>query len=244
MKCDEERLEQIEARVTGAKTGPWFAHPTDREPSDGERARCDGIRTSRKRFGGVDVVVTDSGVYPPDLPTAEFIAHARTDVPDLVDDLREARREHGLAAEGARKSAAEFLRADAALLRAQQEIADLKKSAADRDREQVETLRGAPGALVWMLNSLKHREEEARADAVRLRRAYRSSAYASACELLARLEDEAAERCRALVERLSAGEVEPQCACPPGYQAKGWRNFPGCPIHTEANRVRSPGSRP
>lgn len=93
MKVDAKRLEEIEARERAAKAGPWFAHPTDLESREGEPPRCDGI-SAEKHPPIVDYIVqTDSGVYPPDLPTATFIAHARADVPDLIADLRDARHD-------------------------------------------------------------------------------------------------------------------------------------------------------
>lgn len=66
-----ERLDQIEARANAATKGPW------------EFGTCDG--------GCCNWADTESGaqVFGADTPeTADFIVHARTDVPALVAALR------------------------------------------------------------------------------------------------------------------------------------------------------------
>lgn len=87
MKVDEKRLKEIEAREQGAQPGPWFACP----PETGEMGACGGVGTSPGGLECDSIISTDGGYNPPNMPTAQFIAHARTDVPDLVADLREAR---------------------------------------------------------------------------------------------------------------------------------------------------------
>jgi hypothetical protein len=79
-----EELDAIEMRAKAATEGPW---ETQRSEWNG-RERCDGITA---RGGTLDIVKTDSGVYPPDFPDAEFIAHARSDVPALVEEVRQLR---------------------------------------------------------------------------------------------------------------------------------------------------------
>lgn len=67
---------------------------------------------------------------------------------------------------------------------------------------KVAQLRAAPAALAlaarWIRDRIAGSEQAAR----RLRAAYRSSPYAIGCELVARLEDAAAERCRKLLALL------------------------------------------
>lgn len=76
---------EARARADAAKGGRW---ETDAD-EDGET--CLGI-TAHDHGPDADcgddckaVVLTDAGWYPPDLPTARFIASARTDVPALCD---------------------------------------------------------------------------------------------------------------------------------------------------------------
>jgi hypothetical protein len=83
-------LDAIEARVEAAMPGDhWFA---DLEPED---QRCCAAFTSYEVWAAQDPdeesnngVVTEFGCKKVD---AEFIAHARTDVPALVAELRAAR---------------------------------------------------------------------------------------------------------------------------------------------------------
>lgn len=68
-----------------------------------------------------------------------------------------------------------------------------------------EKLRATPAALSWTVDALKDRVVKAEKAAKRLRGAYRhGGGYATACNLLAQLEDEAAERCRKLIAGLEA----------------------------------------
>lgn len=100
-------LEPIKARERAATKGPWKAKKT----ADG---RCDGIVPDYHNHAGEDcydyarddfkmcpatdeIVTTDSGVYGPSWPDAEFIAHARTDIPALIAEIERlrAQQEHG-----------------------------------------------------------------------------------------------------------------------------------------------------
>jgi hypothetical protein len=76
-------LKAIRERADAASPGPWKATHGERIMS-GDR-ECEGIVD----VDGNDIVKTDSGCYPPRMRDAEFIVHARADVPallDLVDD--------------------------------------------------------------------------------------------------------------------------------------------------------------
>lgn len=79
----DEELNAIEARAKAATEGPWRALPCE-----DWKGHCDGIL----RPDGLMVVKTDSGCYPPEMPDALFIAHARSDVPALVEEVRRLRR--------------------------------------------------------------------------------------------------------------------------------------------------------
>src|SRR5258708_5115203 len=74
-----EKLNEIEKRCEAAEKGPWRALKDD-DFDD----RCGGIINSERE----DIVTTDSGVYGPDLKTAEFIAASRTDIPLLIKEIR------------------------------------------------------------------------------------------------------------------------------------------------------------
>lgn len=78
MKVSAERLEEIAARTKAASPGPWEV--------DG---RCIELEDDATRPGlAILFVAADDEVPASDLA---FVAHARQDVADLTDDLREAR---------------------------------------------------------------------------------------------------------------------------------------------------------
>ena len=89
---DTARLHAIRQREQQATKGPWEAKPTD----DG---RCDGISPDYHDHDPAlscwdaesytcpasrEIVTTDSGYYGPKWSDAEFIAHAREDIPYLL----------------------------------------------------------------------------------------------------------------------------------------------------------------
>lgn len=74
----DDVLMEIEKRAGAATPGPWHA------TISGDA--CEGIGTKYND----DIVCTDSGYYPPNAATAEFIAHAREDIPKLVLALKYA----------------------------------------------------------------------------------------------------------------------------------------------------------
>lgn len=78
-------VDEIEAREKLATTGPWYVEYSD----DPEEPGCVfGIHSPAE---DAQIVKTDTGVYPPDFADAEFIAHAREDVPRLVAEVRRLR---------------------------------------------------------------------------------------------------------------------------------------------------------
>lgn len=81
------RLQEIRERCEKATPGPWHVLVGD---LDGDEY-CDGISTERE--GHDDIVKTDSGVYPPSLADASFIASAREDVPFLLAEVERLEKE-------------------------------------------------------------------------------------------------------------------------------------------------------
>ena len=78
-EIERRYLADIKARCEAATDGPWRAIVRHGE----EEGTVDGIE-SQGNAGSFDIVRTDSGVYPPSLDDAEFIAHARVDLPTLL----------------------------------------------------------------------------------------------------------------------------------------------------------------
>ena len=78
----EEELAEIEARANAAAAGPWRVdgHP-------GDECRIEGGNLA----GHDGMVIYDEGGHGPE--DALFIAHARSDVPRLIADLRASRAE-------------------------------------------------------------------------------------------------------------------------------------------------------
>lgn len=72
-----QRLAEIEARVAAATPGPW------RTWNDGHVGCIDG------HIGGIFAPTAGSQSYRR-MPDARFVAHAREDVPWLIERLREA----------------------------------------------------------------------------------------------------------------------------------------------------------
>lgn len=89
-----QRLDQIRARVDQATPGPWRVENPRNVSNDYGSSSCDGITAA----SGRELIITDSGYYPPGVADAEFIAHAREDIPFLlaeIDRLSGARRPSG-----------------------------------------------------------------------------------------------------------------------------------------------------
>lgn len=79
----DERLREIEERCEKATKGPWTWDPDfGVTPAKYEYE----ARTSR------NIVEIDSGFYPPWGGDGPFIAHSRTDVPDLLAEVRALRK--------------------------------------------------------------------------------------------------------------------------------------------------------
>ena len=74
-----DRLDEIQARADAATDGPWAWEPTSPTMS----GECWNLRVAGKP--GIRFSVTE---YQHGPDNAEFIAHARTDVPALVAALR------------------------------------------------------------------------------------------------------------------------------------------------------------
>lgn len=82
-----ERLAEIEARVAAADDGPWRVRGPQVDPSWKWAA---GVESASLDPGEVDTTIAEVV----DAPDAEFIAHARTDVPWLVEQVRELQAEN------------------------------------------------------------------------------------------------------------------------------------------------------
>lgn len=79
---DEKRLAEIKARVNAAAPGPWSDITSNSEERKFIWARGYWLATMH-------------GFWFPMAPNAEFIAHARQDVPDLIAEVRRLRNERG-----------------------------------------------------------------------------------------------------------------------------------------------------
>lgn len=74
-----DRLDEIEARAEAATPGPWEWHPY----------MSSGATLAKPNHPGHEVnILKTTDDWPPVADDAEFIAHARTDVPALVAALR------------------------------------------------------------------------------------------------------------------------------------------------------------
>jgi hypothetical protein len=85
---DEKRLEEISARARAARPGPW-----EEQRIGAHSSRVLAPRTPHIVHGTVGDLMR-----PPD---AAFIAHARGDIPDLLEEVRRLRRELAFRAEQA-----------------------------------------------------------------------------------------------------------------------------------------------
>ena len=84
MTITNDELREIEARTNAATPGPWKATPHGSNVFvlwDGDKVRLNG------RICTVDDVVQSS------FTDAEFVAHARTDVPALLSEVRRLRED-------------------------------------------------------------------------------------------------------------------------------------------------------
>jgi hypothetical protein len=79
-KMTDEDLKAIAARAAAATEGPWRS--SDLGPCDGMQ-----INTMAKKFQDPDwCIVSDGGEMSEE--NSEFIAHARTDVPALLEEVK------------------------------------------------------------------------------------------------------------------------------------------------------------
>ena len=78
-----QRLAEISARCQKATKGPWKAKPLAHPEKCG--GICPDYHNHDSNVGCWDeIVTTDSGYYGPSWDDAEFIAHAREDIPFLL----------------------------------------------------------------------------------------------------------------------------------------------------------------
>jgi hypothetical protein len=86
---DQERLAQIEARAEAASAGPWETtlHEDQRYGTKGYAWVLAKVIPGAHELNIIKVCHED---WPPTPSDAEFIAHARQDIPWLLQRLREA----------------------------------------------------------------------------------------------------------------------------------------------------------
>lgn len=90
MSVDIKKLRELDAAAT---PGPWSVI-VDSFGEDDKYTRCGGIATGNDAMPLYDrtmIVETDSGFYPPDLPTAHLIATMRNALPELLDEIERLR---------------------------------------------------------------------------------------------------------------------------------------------------------
>lgn len=83
----EAELAAIADRAAKATAGPWLIELCDRYDAD-EEERIAAIYTESSGKRRKDIVICDSGVYPPHGDDAAFIRASREDVPRLVETIR------------------------------------------------------------------------------------------------------------------------------------------------------------
>ena len=92
--------------------GPWFISWTG-DGGDEESAGIDFIRD----VNGDEVIVADSGVYPPHGKVASFIATARSALPAALDEIARLRGLLGEACSELDDTGGEFAKVEAARIR-------------------------------------------------------------------------------------------------------------------------------
>ncbi len=193
----DQELSDIEARAEKATPGPWTADPPDEIELqiDPGTTECWGIRCPAG-----SVVVTDSGCYPPDMPTAQFIAAAREDVPRLVAEVRRLSKVVREASEHVTEARLARKQVEAELATAQGELGPL--------RRELESTKGLfQGAVEYSSEEvarLRAALASAQADLAAQQRANATAGQAVASwQRQAELAEKQAERLGAFIERHS-----------------------------------------
>lgn len=76
---DDRKLSEIEFRCNAATPGPWVSYVEGRDHDSGSNF----IMTGKKGARGEDIELTGATVADQD-----FIAHARQDIPQLLEEVR------------------------------------------------------------------------------------------------------------------------------------------------------------
>jgi hypothetical protein len=79
----DEKLDEIEARANAASDGPWLIDDKDRELSCAVYAD--------NETGTAILIAGDSYRHEQASDNCRFAGHARTDIPDLVSEIRQLR---------------------------------------------------------------------------------------------------------------------------------------------------------
>lgn len=82
----DEELEAIRRRCDAASPGPWVSHVEGRDHTSGSSFVMTGVGASR----GTNIELTGATVADQD-----FIAHARQDIPRLLDEISRLRHQSG-----------------------------------------------------------------------------------------------------------------------------------------------------
>lgn len=82
---NDEQLQAIRARCEAATPGPWHEWHIDKAPS--------GIICDTRENGVAQTFNRIDEAYPNDGANASFIAHAREDVPTLLAEVADLRRQ-------------------------------------------------------------------------------------------------------------------------------------------------------
>lgn len=127
----EERIEAIQGRVDAATSGPWEAHHISERVScvAGKTKLADVFSEAFKDTAGKEA-------------NAEFVAHAREDIPFLLDQRRDLKKELAEAEQRRADLVASLNEAGAFLMRVQAELAEAREraTAAEAERDEWKAL--------------------------------------------------------------------------------------------------------
>lgn len=107
-KMDEKRIAEIKARAEAATPAPWKMVPRAALPFLPTRDHVADV-------DGHEVQPARDGILGDQTADADFIAHAREDVPFLLEQLERAQRDVAVAADDAEADLKEVLRLKSAL---------------------------------------------------------------------------------------------------------------------------------
>ena len=80
---DNEELKEIQKRCNAAASGPWVSYVEGRDHTSGSNFIMTGMGKNR----GEDIELTGATIADQD-----FIAHARQDIPRLIEEVKRLRK--------------------------------------------------------------------------------------------------------------------------------------------------------